>query len=258
MLEIKNEEMSRAPAQANRTSLSSPAPSRHWFRTGTAQALGALPLGALLLKTLQFYTDMTEITEPFSREVCPSVPPVKWWEKLCKAPHRRLQIHSKNNPCSDSSSSRSHISLPISTPPRLQTLQNRKPPCPRACRDEGQHELYKSSCLFLTFRENLGEGTCSSFQNPKPQQHISAFPPPPQRAHCRHNALRSRIALRHLERLSPQLHFFRIPAQSRPVPGHPTILPSLGSGQGDVQKRLGLAFWGTPNFHRTCSALIID
>lgn len=93
MLEIRNKEMSRAPAQANQTPLSSPAPNRHWFGTGTAQALGALPLGAPLPKTWQLYTDMIEITEPFSSEVCPSVPPVKAWEKLLK--HHREAANSQ-------------------------------------------------------------------------------------------------------------------------------------------------------------------
>lgn len=121
---------------------------------------------------------------------------------------------------------------------------------------KGRMSSVKAVSSFLTFHRNLGEHTYSSFQNPKVQQHNLGV----SSATSKGPLQRSPITLRHLECLSPRLHFFfsQIPAQSQPVPGHPTILSSLGSGQGDAQKRLGLAFWGTPNFHRTCSALIID
>lgn len=184
MLEIRNKETSRAPAQANQTPLSSPAPNRHWFGTGTAQALGALPLGAPLPKTWQLYTDMIEITEPFSSEVCPSVPPVKGWEKLlkhhreCKFPARTTPalIHPAHGPTSLFLS----LILQDCRLPRAESL-----PAHALAGTKGRMSSIKAVSSFLTFHKNLGERMCSSSQNPKLQQHISAFPPPPPRAHCR-------------------------------------------------------------------------
>lgn len=62
----------------------------------------------------------------------------------------------------------------------------------------------KAVSSFLTFHRNLGEHTYSSFQNPKVQQHNLGV----SSATSKGPLQRSPITLRHLECLSPRLHFF--------------------------------------------------